>query len=114
MKLSNQQIDAIVSQQENKFDSANKIQAEFTKNKLEKMKAKAKQICLIAKKIDKEVIEEMGYEYTEKRVFDKIKSIERSKIPSAPKFDSDKFKTDLIIASIDSNTMDELKKKLNF
>ena len=108
MKLNNQQIDAIVNEQYKKHRE--KVDAEYAKNK------KAKDVIEKANKLDK-IYKSLSPEFKEAHPYtfnnkpDYV-SFYAKKVSKLPDFSRESLKNDIIMLSIDSKDLAELKSKL--
>lgn len=114
MKLTNQQLGAIIDTLEKNHELNHKKQWE-EKDKQNELDAveKAKKLMKIYQKLPKELIDAIkglygGQQLTESRLAEKIK-----KRGTIPKFERKTILNKVLIASIDCKNIEELQKKLN-
>ena len=114
MKLTNQQLGAIIDTLEKSHELSHKKKLEESdkQNELDAVE-KAKKLMKIYQKLPKELIDAIkglysGQQLTESKLTEKIKK--RSVIP---KFERKEILNKVLIASIDCKSIDELQRKLN-
>lgn len=111
MKLSNQQIDALLAVMQQKHDAKHK---EANKKKLaearKKVEPRAAELMKIYEKMPTELKEFYG-SYSKPNKEQLIHRLMKS--VQYPSFDRSEMRNRILIASIDSATMDELKRKMN-
>lgn len=111
MKLTNQQIDAIIEN----VCSKNKAQREAEKEAIRNNKeviTEAKKYYALIQKIPKNIRQ---YAYIDKDLHTLIHGVIRAKKlkPTTKEIDRNQLRTNIILKSIDCSTLDDLKKKLN-
>jgi hypothetical protein len=112
MKLTNQQIDALVAQEHEKFNTTNVVkEVKPSKPQLNL----AKKLQNLVATIPKEIVAQMPYAYlkdcTEATFLRAILKVDNIVKPVAA-FDKVKFRNKILIASIDANDLKELQEKL--
>ena len=112
MKLTNQQIDAIVSDQTVKFNSIQAAKRE-EKKKNQELNIRAQGISKHLMQVDKDIRDQLLLSYYGNPTPDVILNLLVNKKFKKKHFDTTSLRNKIIIASIDAKNLAELTKKLN-